>query len=234
MTEIWGGIIEDCKYPGSVVALNPEAVILGGWTALFSLGLKDLDIPLENSLLKMQQLFLNTDSKVVKSVHKGSIYDSRDYAVYSDEIINDRIEHNDSFSKYLKYAKKQIINEIKANGGRLDKLAISTGEIGGVNEKMEKKNLPYFPLSDSIVLTLAIHGFQGLKISIENYQCSGKEFSGTIVYHFYDHFGLDEDDEQILPGFANWYILQHHTRFKGKYRPFITHVDVKNSFTGKL
>lgn len=57
-------------------------------------------------------------------------------------------------------------------------------------------------------------------------------FSGTIKFHFYDHFGLDNDDNQFAPGFCDWYILQHYDRYDGKYCPFITIIDMSCDFSG--
>ena len=79
---------------------------------------------------------------------------------------------------------------------------------------------------------MAIHDFQGHNITVENFVCNGNSFSGTIKFHFYDHFGLDYDDYQWAPGFCDWYTLQHYDRFNGKYCPFITIVDMSCDFSG--
>ena len=86
--------------------------------------------------------------------------------------------------------------------------------------------------SHSVALTLAIHGFQGHTVTVENFVCDGNRFSGTIKFHFYDHFGLDNDDYQFAPGFCDWYILQHYDRYDGKYCPFITIIDMSCDFSG--
>lgn len=74
------------------------------------------------------------------------------------------------------------------------------------DEITSKLRPPYIGRSESTSLTLAIHGFQGHNITVENYVCNGNSFSGTIKFHFYDHFGLDDDDFQTFPGFCDWCI----------------------------
>lgn len=55
---------------------------------------------------------------------------------------------------------------------------------------------------------------------------------GHFVVMIYDNFGLDDKDIQQFPGdilfpFWGWYILQHHTKFDGKYKPFINQIILK-------
>lgn len=72
---------------------------------------------------------------------------------------------------------------------------------------------------------MAIHDFQGHEIHIKEFKADYSSFSGKLVFHFYDHFGLDDDDFQYLPGFGHWFVLQHHTKYNGKYVPYIPVVE---------
>jgi hypothetical protein len=85
-------------------------------------------------------------------------------------------------------------------------------------------------------LAIGVHQFQGHRISLKNYTVSGNSFSGTLVFHSYDHFGLDKDDlEERLDrrwGFVDWFTLQHYDRFNGKYVPPISVVDVEVPISG--
>lgn len=61
---------------------------------------------------------------------------------------------------------------------------------------------------------------------------SGNSFTGTLVFHSYDHFGLDTGDLEQTYGFVVWFTLQHHDRFNGKYVPPISVVDVEVPISG--
>jgi hypothetical protein len=68
-------------------------------------------------------------------------------------------------------------------------------------------------------LSIAIHQFHGHTIALKDYKVEGNSFSGKLVFHSYDHFGLDPDDEITEYGFIDWFTLQHYDRFDGKYPP---------------
>ncbi|WP_202456840.1 hypothetical protein, partial [Streptomyces sp. SID337] len=56
--------------------------------------------------------------------------------------------------------------------------------------------------------------------------------SGKLVFHSYDHFGLDPDDEIKEYGFIDWFTLQHYDRFDGKYPPAIAQADIEIPISG--
>ena len=58
------------------------------------------------------------------------------------------------------------------------------------------------------------------------------KFTGKLFFKFYDHFGLDDDDYQYLPIFAEWFALQHYNKFNGKYSPFIIRVEFEEEISG--
>lgn len=93
-------------------------------------------------------------------------------------------------------------------------------------------------------LTLAIDGWYGNKIEIESFFSDSTGFSGTLRFTFYDHFGLDTPDLSTekygsikagtMPGFREWYILQHWNDlgYSVQPQPFVTIVSYTVSFSG--
>jgi Protein of unknown function (DUF3289) len=109
-----------------------------------------------------------------------------------------------------------------------------------IYEKLDyrKYRYPYFNVksldADERAMSIAIHDFQGHRITLKNYAVDGDTFSGTLVFEDYDHFGLDTDDFGKWPGFSQWFTLQHYDRFDGKYVPPIVvataEVDIHGDF----
>ncbi|MFE2019103.1 DUF3289 family protein [Streptomyces sp. NPDC059499] len=81
-------------------------------------------------------------------------------------------------------------------------------------------------------LSIAIHQFHGHTIALKDYKVEGNSFSGKLVFHSYDHFGLDPDDEIREYGFIDWFTLQHYDRFDGKYPPPIAQADIEIPISG--
>ena len=67
-------------------------------------------------------------------------------------------------------------------------------------------------------------------------------YSGTIRFTFYDHFGLDTPDlvelkggivaPGIAPGFRQWYILPHYNYFNNAFKPFVTLISYDITING--
>ena len=143
----------------------------------------------------------------------------------TDEVFND-----ESTKLYVNTAKNFIVNKLSTNNGDLSILKYTAGSEDNViynymNNPQNDISYPKYTKKTNLALAIAIHQFQGHTITVTDYKCDGKEFSGKLQFHFYDHFGLDETDEIMWPGFCDWFVLQHYDRFNGKYVPFITTVD---------
>lgn len=87
-------------------------------------------------------------------------------------------------------------------------------------------------------LEMAIHSWtiSEVQISNLNIQPNGT-YSGILKFTFSDIFGLDEADIQkygFLNGFKSWYILQHHSKYQNKYKPFKTVVVIDYPIQGTL
>ena len=199
---------------------------------LFLLGISDWDSELEAVLFDLYNEFRNRSSNEGRSASVGSIFEPSYYHQYTNDVLTDRVRNSTPVDDYIKSVKEIIVNKLKAYDGDLDAIAIKKN--GGVvsDEINSNLRLPVFGLGNSVALTLAIHDFQGHTVTVENFVCDGNRFSGTIKFHFYDHFGLDNDDYQFAPGFCDWYILQHYDRYDGKYCPFITIIDMSYDFSG--
>ncbi len=94
-------------------------------------------------------------------------------------------------------------------------------------------------------LSLAINGFEGMKIEISSYSLSGNSYSAVLQFTFYDHFGLDSGDLSIpthgiccniIPAFRQWYLMQHWQDLDCTVhpKPFVTVVSFSVPITGTL
>ncbi len=88
-------------------------------------------------------------------------------------------------------------------------------------------------------LTLAIHGWTESDVEIQDFTIDDEgNYTGTLKFTFTDNFGLDYDDLPpeyvIIPGFRSWFILQHYDKYKGKYKPFKTIVEIDYPISGKI
>ena len=107
--------------------------------------------------------------------------------------------------------------------------------------------LPTFGFNNGVPgLSLAINGWYGNKIEIESFEINGNQYYGTLLFTFYDHFGLDTQDlSQIhqfnltcgyFPGFRQWFIIQHWNDLDAQIqpKPFVTIVSFSVSISGSL
>ena len=109
----------------------------------------------------------------------------------------------------------------------------------------ESINLPVYGYNNGVAgLTLAVDSWYGSKIEIESFSVQGNTYSGTLRFTFYDHFGLDTSDLSekkygnlkagSLPGFRQWYILQHWSELGTSVqpKPFVTVVSFTVPISG--
>ena len=114
-----------------------------------------------------------------------------------------------------------------------------------INNGATELYLPSYGFDNGVPgLTLAIDGFYGNKIRLKDFRNTGNTYSGNLEFTFYDHFGLDTSDladtkygnmtAGMLPGFRQWYILQHWSDLEGttQPKPFVTNVSFSVSFSG--
>lgn len=226
-------IVKDCAHVGVATGINPEYMMWARMATLFFLGNIDFDHELEAALMDLYYEFRYYSANEGVSVNREDPYEPSYYHHYSDAVLTDRVQESARMDAYVNDVKKIIINKLKAYNGDLSAIAVTGPSKGVVSDEINANlYLPSIGLGESVALTLAVHDFQGHNVTVEDFVCNGNHFSGTIRFHFYDHFGLDDDDYQWLPGFCDWYVLQHYDGFNGKYCPFITIMDFSCNFEG--
>lgn len=227
-------IVSDCSFVGTVAWITPEFMMWDELYSLFFVGVSDLDLDLEATLFDMLDTFKYNSNKGTV-VNVGDQYDSSLYPTYKDSVLTNRAENYDAYSSFVDSVKEIVIDKLQAYSGDLNSIK-STGRQSGVisDEIGSRLTKPQFSLGDSRGLTLAIHDFQGYTITVKDYVFDGTNFSGKLLFHFYDHFGLDADDYQQHFGFCDWYTLQHYDRFDGEHCPFIVVIDTEVDFSGTI
>ena len=226
-------------FPNYVAGITPEAMMWGEMIPLFYIGGINSSSDIQKTLLDMVDTFRygNTLNKG-KVVGEKDIYDASMYIKYKNSILTSEVLNDASTKSYIEEVKNYVIDKLAENNGELNILAYTAGSknnlIDNYANKFSKSPYPIFTEETNLALAIAIHQFQGHNITVTNYVCDGKTFSGTLQFHFYDHFGLDETDEIIYPGFCDWFVLQHYDRFEGKYVPFITTVNTSVDFNGTI
>lgn len=225
-----------CKL-GKVFAVaksTPEVLIWGEMSAVFAAG-GVLDLHLASTLTSMVDLFKsgNTSQKG-KTVGVRDKYDYTRYKTFNNATLTNAVKDHSATQKYTKQIADYVTNYLK-NGGDPKKLLYVTGGKSNIIEKYVNSfdTTPY-PSYGVGGLGIAIHGWHGHTISLNNYKESARGFSGTLVFHFYDHFGLDNDDEITNAGFCDWFTLQHYDRFNGAYVPFLTICNISVNISGPL
>ena len=156
------------------------------------------------------------------------------------ELVKGYISQHKSTISDLSYGEDLWIQPIKRSSHPLVN-AMNTAINNGATELY----LPYYGFNNGVPgLTLALDGFYGNKIRLKNFQSSGNTYSGALEFTFYDHFGLDTPDLRdekygsltagILPGFRQWFILQHWNNLEGSVqpKPFVTNVTFSVSISG--
>lgn len=143
-----------------------------------------------------------------------------------------------SVQRTMDEVRRFVEKKLKENGGDLsaliyDKNAIDRKDSGSISYQFKDSiDKAYFQnglFSEDVYngFTILIHDFHGFTVTISDYKLTNNSFSGKIHFHYYDHFGLGPEDSNYLqlPGFCDWYTLQHYNRFEKKYKPFITVFD---------
>jgi len=175
------------------------------------------------------------------SVDVNDTFDTDLYHRFATDELNEVVASSPKMQTYYDDLSTIIVDAIEANRGDTAFLTVDADlESNEIYDKLDrdKYGYPYFNVNsldaDERALSIAIHGFHGHRITLTNYAVDGDSFSGTLVFEDYDHFGLDTDDYVHWAGFSQWFTLQHHDRFDGKYVPPIVvataEVDIHGEF----
>ncbi len=187
---------------------------------------------MENVLDEMLEVFRD-GSRQGTSVKIGEIYSSSKYTKYSNSVLTSNVKNHTSTNYYTTLIKSYVTTQLR-NGEDPYALRYVVGGSDNIIEDyvMTFDPSPYPSYDGTTALAIAIHGWHGHTITLEDYKETSTGFSGVLKFHFYDHFGLDPEDEIYSIGFSDWFALQHYTRFNGKYAPFLTYCDISVPFSG--
>lgn len=168
------------------------------------------------------------------------VYDdfvSSDYETYSNGILASAVVNHSSTEEYVDLIVEYVEEHLSSGESAYDLAYLISGRVRDENlieEYVESFSpTPYPSYGGVSALGITVHGWHGHTIKLINYRETATGFTGSLSFHFYDHFGLDSDEEQLTwIGFCDWYTLQHYTRFNGKYAPFITQCDFTVPISG--
>ena len=163
---------------------------------------------------------------------------------YSNSELTKAAKNHEATTAYVDAVKKQIANLLSTYKGDIYKLqyTASTRVSNPLVQKMRANsiNQPVFNKSSDLIngLTVCVDGLWGNEIIVKSYTCNGSTYSGVLTFTLYDHFGLDQADVEkyggTLPGFRDWYILQHYKEYNGAYKPFVTFMSFDVNFSGTI
>jgi uncharacterized protein (TIGR03034 family) len=162
---------------------------------------------------------------------------------FSNSTLSRKVINHESTQNYFNISKQSIINYLKRNNGS----PYNATSDNTINDNLIPISPQYSTKEDvSNGLTICINDTWGNYIDIEDYHFDGLTFSGKLKYTIYDHFGLDDLDivGENYPGskwlvgysrgFASWYVLQHYKNCGGRFKPFITYIEMEIPFSGSL
>ncbi|NQX46494.1 DUF3289 family protein [Paenibacillus tritici] len=223
----------------SVAKITPESMIWGEMAVLFSVGATGATDDMSSVLGDLLSTFkYGNRSNEGTSVSMGNTFDTGKYIKYHNSKLDNAVISDSSTQSYVQIIRNFVVHELRSNNGDLSRLTFvpssNKNVVNNYVNQFSTSPYPVFTEKSNLALSLAIHAFHGHNITIKDFKNNGDQFSGKLVFHFYDHFGLDADDEINWPGFVDWFTLQHYDRFNGKYVPFITTIDYEMYFSGSV
>lgn len=162
---------------------------------------------------------------------------------YSNETLTKEASEHETTKAYVEFVKNALLDELKKNGGNLAALQFdnSTKDSNRFYQYIQDNaSYPVFnSKSDNIGgLTITVNDSWGNTVSVKDFSVENNHFEGVMTVRLYDHFGLDQPDvEKVyvnLAGFRSWFILQHFDEYNGKYKPFVTVMEIDVPFEGEL
>ncbi len=230
-------IVGEIGVVGTVAGITPEFMMWAELTDLFLIGCITSDYKMSITLMEMLEEFKRGNTRNIgKVVTINDEFNTEMFNRFSAYTLTERTKNYSEFNTYINQIREIVVDELADNKGNLLVLKCNGPREGLIYDMAYDGiiNYPVFSLKKDVALVLAIHDFQGHNITITDYKCDGKTFSGTLRFHFYDHFGLDSDDYEWAPGFCDWFTLQHYDRFNGEHSPYITVVDISIEFSGGI
>lgn len=148
---------------------------------------------------------------------------------FESPILTNEVRKNKSTRDYVKYAIFTIKKYLKQYDGDIYELI----KDNSINKEFQMSTT--FPKFENPFtgLMIAIHVTHGNNIKITNAKIENNVLKCKLKFDIFDHYGLNDDDLNCskltikfkdLAGFRSWYYLQHSVNYKGKFKPFVTHV----------
>ncbi|MDR7001393.1 DUF3289 family protein [Neobacillus niacini] len=162
---------------------------------------------------------------------------------YSNQTLTKEASEHETTKAYVELVKNALVNELEKNGGNLAALKFdeNTKQTNKFyNYIYQEARYPTFSTtSDNIGgLTITVNDTWGNTVSVKDFSVEQNHFKGVMHVRLYDHFGLDLPDVQKkyvnLAGFRAWFVLQHYDKYDGKYKPFVTLMEMDIPIEGEL
>ncbi|MBI0579478.1 DUF3289 family protein [Neobacillus cucumis] len=162
---------------------------------------------------------------------------------YRNKTLTKEASEHETTKAYVEFVKKALVNELKKNGGNLAALKFdqSTKDTNAFYNFIQRNaSYPTFSTwSDRVGgLTITVNDTWGNTVSVKDFSVERNHFKGVMRVRLYDHFGLDQPDvEKVyknLAGFRSWFVLQHFDEYDGKYKPFVSVMEMDIPFEGEL
>ncbi|GHH98682.1 hypothetical protein AM1BK_22250 [Neobacillus kokaensis] len=162
---------------------------------------------------------------------------------YRNQTLTKEAKEHETTKAYVEFVKKALVDELKKNGGNLaalkfDQSTKNTNEF--YNYIQRNASYPTFSTWNDRIggLTITVNDTWGNTVSVKDFSVENNHFKGVMRVRLYDHFGLDQPDvEKVyknLAGFRSWFVLQHFDEYNGKYKPFVTVMEIDEPFEGEL
>ncbi len=177
-------------------------------------------------LLQTCSLFNSNMGKVNESLLSHFI--NGNGADFESPILTSEVRKNKSTVDYVNYSISTITKYIKKYKG--DVYELLKDDL--IDEEFQRDaTLPKYE-NPFTGLMIAIHVTHGNTLTITDAKIENNVLKCKIKFDIFDHYGLNDDDLRCskagikfisLAGFRAWYYLQHSVKYKGKFKPFVTH-----------
>ncbi|MGP3776130.1 DUF3289 family protein [Streptomyces sp. SDT5-1] len=222
-------------------SITPEFLMWGEFNDIMNFGKAGADSDNQQTVDDLRNAFRYGHNG--QSAGKVTVDDNYDPArfqqVGSGGALSRAVAASPQEQTYIDQAKKLIVQSLTDNKGETAQFQVQDDLNKNLLYQQFKNTGVQYPVYDFSLwdanqraLSIAIHQFHGHTIRLKDYKVEGNTFSGKLLFHSYDHFGLDPDDEVTEYGFIDWFTLQHYERFDGKYAPPIAVADVEIPISG--
>lgn len=237
------GELTDLDWDFWVASFTPEFLMWAEFNDIMNIGKAGADADNQQAVDDLRNAFrYGHNGQSAGTVTVDDDYDPAKYLqVGSGSALSRAVAASPQEQSYIEKAKGIILQSLRENRGGTAQFQVQDDLNKNLLFQLFKNSGLQYPVYDFSVgdanqraLSIAIHQFHGHTIRLKDYKVTGNTFSGTLVFHSYDHFGLDPDDEITNYGFIDWFTLQHYDRFDGKYAPAIAVADVEVPISGSF